>query len=577
MIDLKSFKVFHDKLMDFVKPSFSSWHLRILFEAAEDTVFMNYISDIIDLVTGDTTASEWEKVFMDIRAKIDANIPKLSNIENIDEKINVALRITTLAGFLENLTEDSILPDLVMNDFQKLYGDDYLNKLQETDKQYLSRDVQKIRGKQTNVATPQDEIIKKYLLLKQWQDLQHELFVNIIWKDLLPIEGAYMKSKGDKPYFPKIIKYTNQNRATKTRAILKFANQKLISLDDLAVFYLAGLEKEIGHLCGGKTLGLIKLKINSMNIPETYVCPSSCDELAETDIAGLQDQLYAIRSSADCEDGSKHSFAGMFDSFLACPKSDIINKFNNVKQSVNSDRVKTYIATNNLSAPHMAVVIQAFKEPDFSGVWLGTDKTCGYLEWTHGRGDKLVSGEITATTEKWDTDTKPQNCIMAQYKPVGEICIKVQKQLNDSELADLEWCILDGELVFLQYRPVTAVISTTQNTLNINQTLNVIKGISASVGEIEGTARVILDIDQEYTFNQGDILVTKFTSPEWLPILVKAGGVITAHGGPLCHTAIIVRELDIPCIVGIGEENLAKITNGIKIKLNGSAGIATIS
>ena len=107
MTDLESFKLFHNKLMDFVKPSFSSWHLRILFEAAEDTVFMNYISDIIDLVTGDTTASEWEKVFMDIRAKIDANIPKLSNIEDIDEKINVALRITTLAGFLENLTEDS--------------------------------------------------------------------------------------------------------------------------------------------------------------------------------------------------------------------------------------------------------------------------------------------------------------------------------------------------------------------------------------------------------------------------------------------------------------------------------------
>lgn len=563
--------------MNFVKPSFSAWHLRILFEAAEDVVFMNYVSDIIDLVTGDTTASEWEKAFMDIRAKIDENIPKLFNIEDIDEKINVALRITTLAGFLENLTEDSILPELVMNDFQKLYGDDYLKKLQEIDKQYLSRDVQKIQDATVNIVMPTEEIVKKYLLLKRWQDLQHELFVNIIWKDLLPIEGVYMKSKGDEPYFPKIIRYTNQNRATKTRAILKFANQKLISIDDLAIFYLAGLEKEIGNLCGGKTLGLIRLKVNGMNIPETYVCPSSCDELIEQDIFMLKDQLYAVRSSADCEDGSKYSFAGMFDSFLACPKSDLINKFTNVKKSVSSDRVKTYIAKNNLSAPHMAVIIQAFKEPEYSGVWLGTDKTYGYLEWISGRGDKLVSGEITATAEKWNADTVPQNCIMVHNKPVGKFCMEAQKQLCGSGLADLEWCILDGELVFLQYRPVTVAISTTQNIIDKNQTSNEIKGISASVGQIEGIARVILDVDQEYTFDQGDILVTKFTSPEWLPILVKAGGVVTAHGGPLCHTAIIVRELNIPGVVGIGEENLAKITNGMKIKVDGSAGIVTIS
>lgn len=575
MISLERFKLFHHKLMEFVKPSFSSWHLRILFEAAEDADFMNYVDDIIDLVTGDTTAAEWEKIFNNIRRKIDENIPKLFNIENIDEKIDVALRITTLAGLLENLTEDSILPDLVMNGFKKAYGDNYLSILQEIDKQYLSQDVQKICGKELHTNTPTEEITKKYLLLKRWQDLQHELFVDVIWKNLLPIEGDYMKAKGDKHYFPKIIKYTNQNRATKTRAILKFANRKLIPLDDLCVFYLAGLEKEIGHLCGGKTLGLIKLKVNDVNIPETYVCPSSCDELVQQDISLLKDQLYAIRSSADCEDGDKHSFAGMFDSFLACPKSEIVNKFIKVKQSVNSDRVKTYIEKNNLPEPHMAVIVQKFKKPENSGVWLGTDKNSGYLEWTQWCGDKLVSGEITATTEKWDTNTTLQNCITVHNKPIGKFCIETQLKFIDSGLADLEWCILDGELVFLQYRPVTAVINTIKNNQDTHQTANIITGIPASTGEIEGTARVIIDIDQEYVFNHGDILVTKFTSPEWLPLLVKAGGVITAHGGPLCHTAIIVRELDIPCIVGIGEENLTKITDGMKVKINCSTGTIT--
>lgn len=66
-----------------------------------------------------------------------------------------------------------------------------------------------------------------------------------------------------------------------------------------------------------------------------------------------------------------------------------------------------------------------------------------------------------------------------------------------------------------------------------------------------------------------------FTDPEWMHILTKSSGIVTAVGGFLCHTAIIARELGIPCVIGIGQ-NMKKIWNEKIIKIDGTEGYVSV-
>ena len=51
---------------------------------------------------------------------------------------------------------------------------------------------------------------------------------------------------------------------------------------------------------------------------------------------------------------------------------------------------------------------------------------------------------------------------------------------------------------------------------------------------------------------EGDILVTDMTDPDWEPVMKLAAAIITNRGGRTCHAAIIARELGVPAIVGTG-------------------------
>lgn len=77
-----------------------------------------------------------------------------------------------------------------------------------------------------------------------------------------------------------------------------------------------------------------------------------------------------------------------------------------------------------------------------------------------------------------------------------------------------------------------------------------IKGSVAYPGKASGIVRVIFDPKKAKNFNNGDILVSGMTRPEFLPIIKKAAGFITDSGGMLCHAAIVARELKKPCIIG---------------------------
>lgn len=78
----------------------------------------------------------------------------------------------------------------------------------------------------------------------------------------------------------------------------------------------------------------------------------------------------------------------------------------------------------------------------------------------------------------------------------------------------------------------------------------IIKGQTASPGKVTGRVRILLDVSSDTIFEEGDILITSMTRPEFVPYMKKAKGVVTNEGGVTCHAAIISRELGIPCVIG---------------------------
>ncbi|WP_145321667.1 phosphoenolpyruvate synthase [Paenibacillus xylanexedens] len=99
-------------------------------------------------------------------------------------------------------------------------------------------------------------------------------------------------------------------------------------------------------------------------------------------------------------------------------------------------------------------------------------------------------------------------------------------------------------------------------------------GLPVSSGEIEGRARVILNME-EAKLEDGDILVTAFTDPSWTPLFVSIKGLVTEVGGLMTHGAVIAREYGLPAVVGV-ENATKRIKDGQRIRVHGTEGYIEI-
>lgn len=460
-------------------------------------------------------------------------------------------------GFIEVLTEGSIITKKILNHFKKVYKNEYLTELKKIDNNMPSA-LTNIKQEKVSDINQGDPYIKIYQTMKIWQDDQHQFHDNVIEEKFIKYQKEF------KEYVFKNYPHLNNYNDNDLLTLIELDNKPIIKLEELEPYIHIGLKKSLAKVIGGKALGLALLKHAGLNVPKTCIIPvSSLTKKYYLDyIYSFNYNTYSIRSSATVEDNQKNSFAGIFKTKLKIPKENLIESIKYVEESQFSKEAILYSTHFKTDKPYMSVIIQEYIEPDYAGVWIGKGLKSGILEYVSGCGEALVSGKRTPISEKkYNLDG-----IRVKEQSLWITFINTQKILKNT--GDFEWAIKNNRLYWLQYRPVTVKIKYSQS-----KNSNCLKGNPTSPGIVEG---------KPYFFNEPKkchfqgILLADYTDPEWLPLMVEASGIITAEGGFLSHAAIIARELGKPCICGVGYETIDKLKNVEYLEMNGTTGNVTI-
>jgi pyruvate,water dikinase len=99
----------------------------------------------------------------------------------------------------------------------------------------------------------------------------------------------------------------------------------------------------------------------------------------------------------------------------------------------------------------------------------------------------------------------------------------------------------------------------------------VLTGLAVNTGVYEGPARLVENSEDFGRIRQGDVLVTRMTSPYFNVVLPMLGAIVTDRGGQLCHAAIVAREYGIPGIVGTRDATRT-IRDGDRVRVDGTTG-----
>ncbi len=104
---------------------------------------------------------------------------------------------------------------------------------------------------------------------------------------------------------------------------------------------------------------------------------------------------------------------------------------------------------------------------------------------------------------------------------------------------------------------------------------HLLRGLAASRGSYEGTARLVSGPADFNRIVQGDVLVTTSTTEAFNILLPLLGAIVTDSGGLLSHSAIVAREYGIPGVVGT-REGTERIADGARVRVDGDAGEVTV-
>jgi len=360
--------------------------------------------------------------------------------------------------------------------------------------------------------------------------------------------------------------------------------------------------QEVDKICAD-----IRYVIEQAKIPD-----SLADEILDAYNKLLErignESTFAIRSSATAEDLPDASFAGQQDTHLNISGEEQILEYI-LKDMASVFTTRATIYRERAGFDHFAVKLSVGVQEiagglsgvKSSGVMFTEDPDSGnknvvVIRGTWGLGELIVQG-----IEKGDefivfkhspklqiiskSLVRKQNIMVFDTEKGGTITRSVAEErqktfcLNDDQVKilaeyamkirehyqrpmDIEWALgNNGKIYIVQARPET-VHSQKGDTEEIFYLLEdpnklisegyLIENSGTAIGRRigYGNLKIIESIDEAHQLEEGDILVTEETNPDWTSYMQNLGGVITERGGPTCHAAIVSRELNIASIVG---------------------------
>ncbi len=327
----------------------------------------------------------------------------------------------------------------------------------------------------------------------------------------------------------------------------------------------------------------------------------------------------AVRSSATAEDLPDASFAGQQETFLNVTQDRLLERVRQCWASLFTQRAIYYRQQQGFEHADVdiAVVVQEMVDAEKSGVMFTSHPSTGAevvtIEAAWGLGEAVVSGAVTpdnyvidrTTGDISDMSIAEKKVMHVRDEETGETVERAvpetqrtERVLGDAELADLsdlgveieeyygepqdvEWAIADGSIHLLQSRPITTISDTAavQGSVadgGVAETADegnevVVSGLGASPGRASGRVCIVDDVDHLDTVEEGDVIVTAMTTPDMVPAMKRASGIVTDEGGMTSHAAIVSRELGVPAVVGT-EVATAELRDGQVVTIDGEKG-----
>jgi pyruvate,water dikinase len=343
---------------------------------------------------------------------------------------------------------------------------------------------------------------------------------------------------------------------------------------------------------------------------------------------GSDKASFAVRSSATAEDLPDASFAGQQETYLNIRGvENILDAVRRVYASLYNDRAIAYRVHKGFSHADVSISagIQRMVRSDLgaAGVLFTMDTESGFrdvvfITSSYGLGETVVQGAVNPdefyvskpvlaagkpAILRRGLGTKAIKLVFDAGARAGKSVKEVEVGPADrdrfsladrevEELAryavaiekhygrpmDIEWGRdgEDGNLYILQARPETVKSQETRkDTLTryrIGKRGAVLaegRAIGSKIGQ--GRVRVIMDVSEISRVQDGDVLVTDMTDPNWEPVMKRASAIVTNRGGRTCHAAIIARELGVPAVVGC-EDATEKLKEGAPVTVSCAEG-----
>lgn len=361
-------------------------------------------------------------------------------------------------------------------------------------------------------------------------------------------------------------------------------------------------------------------KLTEMAGRPVYVAVRSsatAEDLPTASFAGQQSTYLNVFGPDDVVQAVKDCWASLFESRAIFYRVE--NKFEHMKVGL---AAVIQMMVQSEKAGVVFTVDPLYQDPNVLSI-----------ETAFGLGEVVVGGEVTPDTYRVDkekmaiidksvmkqpwmlvkvegknkkVDIKEdaqgrQKLTDLEIKDLAKVCQKIEEHYGYPQ--DIEYAFEKDNLYIVQSRPITTLTNKAglekgtggemvkhmenkpaegngqagsaaagPKAQGAGQAKSILRGLGASPGIGMGKVKIVRTAREIKDMDRGDILVTEMTTPDFVPGMKKAAGIVTDTGGMTSHAAIVSRELGVPCVVGTGNAT-SVLKDGMNVSVDGSHGL----